>query len=130
MDLFFEECIQALGSKTEILPTEEKKYLFDILRKKFPMLVSGHIDWIHVNNKMAIENVFDIPDLLKDKNCTVFVLWDNAKVPALKSTLERVLRVIDDVTAVSFYTWVFSPLSGYIIEFGHTDIFVGFFDKK
>ena len=30
-----------------------------------------------------------------------------------------IFKVIDDVTAVSFDTWIFSPSTGYVIEIFH-----------
>ena len=45
--------------------------------------------------------------------------WDEATRPAVKSDLHHVLNHIEDVTIVSFDTWLFSPAEKYVIEFYH-----------
>ena len=129
MATLFEECIEALEGQAKVLPIEETEGLFDNLEKKFPMLISGHIDWRKVKNKIQVEAIEDILQFLKDKDHTIFVFWDHADIPGLKSDLTSILKVIDDVTAVGFYTWLFSPNSGYVIEFGHAYATLGFCNK-
>ncbi|MDA1477756.1 CDI toxin immunity protein [Bacillus changyiensis] len=46
----------------------------------------------------------------------VYISWDEG---TLTINLDQVLEVIDDVTAVSFDTWIFSPLSRCVIEIFH-----------
>ena len=46
-------------------------------------------------------------------------MWDNANLPCLKSELKNIIKSIDDVTAVSFDTWVVSSDYNIIIEFYH-----------
>lgn len=44
----------------------------------------------------------------------------------IESDLYTVIEVIDDVTAVSFDTWLFSPNEGVVIEFHHDgEIIIG-----
>lgn len=50
---------------------------------------------------------------------TVYIIWDEATLPIIKTDLHQVLQVIDDVTAVSFDTWIYSPDTGYVIEYYH-----------
>ena len=130
MVTLFDECIEVLGNNAIIFSIEETERLFNWLEHKFPILVSGHIEWDKVSKKIQIKNMVDILNILENKDNAIFVFWDNAKIPALKSTLECVLNVIDDVTAVGFYTWLFSPNAGYVIEFGHGYTMLGFFDAK
>lgn len=49
----------------------------------------------------------------------IYVMWDNANLPCLKSELKNIIKSIDDVTAVSFDTWVVSSDYNIIIEFYH-----------
>ncbi|WP_459208834.1 CDI toxin immunity protein [Bacillus atrophaeus] len=50
----------------------------------------------------------------KDKN--IIILWGYVEQPALRTSLEHALNVINDVTAVRSDTFMFSE-SGYVIEF-------------
>ncbi|MGQ0437679.1 CDI toxin immunity protein, partial [Bacillus sp. B-TM1] len=49
----------------------------------------------------------------------IYIIWDEASLPIIKTNLHQILQVIDDVTAVSFDTWLYSPNLGYAIEFYH-----------
>jgi hypothetical protein len=46
-------------------------------------------------------------------------MWNDASCPIIKSKLSLILDKIDDVTAVSFDTWLFNFDNGYIVEFYH-----------
>ncbi|WP_308728038.1 hypothetical protein [Bacillus sp. MYb209] len=49
----------------------------------------------------------------------VYIIWDEASLPIIKTNLHQILQVIDDVTAVSFDTWIYSQDVGYVIEYYH-----------
>jgi hypothetical protein len=49
----------------------------------------------------------------------IYVIWHEGTLPVIQSNLGKVLEVIDDITAVSFDTWIFSSSSGYVIEIFH-----------
>lgn len=56
---------------------------------------------------------------LNEYSDIIYVIWDEGTLPIIQSTLDKVFEAIDDVTAVSFDTWIFSPSSGYVIEIFH-----------
>ncbi|WP_232223986.1 hypothetical protein [Anoxybacteroides tepidamans] len=56
---------------------------------------------------------------LEEYSKVIYVIWDEGTLPIVQSELNKVFEVIDDVTAVSFDTWIFSPHSGYVIEIFH-----------
>jgi hypothetical protein len=59
-------------------------------------------------------------------HAVVYVIWDEGTLPIIKSDLQKVLEVIDDVIAVSFDTWIFSSELGYVIEIYHEgEVWVG-----
>ncbi|UYX52452.1 hypothetical protein M3Y14_29355 [Bacillus thuringiensis] len=59
----------------------------------------------------------------------VYIIWDEASLPIIKTNLHQILQVIDDVTAVSFDTWIYSQDVGYVIEYYHEgEVRIG--DKK
>ena len=106
-----------LGNGTKTLSQEETTNIFDKMTNQFPITSWGRIDWGKVNHK----KVSSLDQISKDVNVSdeVFILWDEGSLPALKTTVKNVLQAIDDITAVSFDTWIYSPNGGYIIEFYH-----------
>ncbi|MFH0345226.1 hypothetical protein ACHADS_01450 [Bacillus vallismortis] len=104
----YEECLEALGNNKEVLTISDTRKYHEQLGKSFP---DEDIDeWL-------IENKID------DK--TVILLWAYGDYPAVKTSLDNALNVIDDVTAVGSYTFMFSE-SGYVIEFSHDgDVTIG-----
>lgn len=83
----------------------------------------GRIEWEKVSNHAEVNTIDEIISFL-DQNVNeysnvVYVIWDEGSLPIIQTTLDKVFKVIDDVTAVSFDTWVFSPSSGFVIEIFH-----------
>lgn len=54
-----------------------------------------------------------------DLSTPIYIIWDEATLPVVKSNLPSVLEVIYDVTAVSFDTWIFSHVFEYVVEYYH-----------
>ncbi|WP_237071922.1 hypothetical protein [Priestia flexa] len=84
-----------------------------------------------MSNHAEVNTVDEIISFL-DQNANeysnvVYVIWDEGTLPIIQTTLDKVLKDIDDVTAVSFDTWIFSPSTGYVIEIFHDgEVRVGF----
>ena len=49
----------------------------------------------------------------------MYILWDEVSLPAVRTNLVKAIDVVDDVTAVSFDTWIFCSSENYVIEFYH-----------
>ena len=114
----YEECLLAIGDSYRVLSEEETKKLFHSLELEYPFTVGGRIKWESTPVKI-ISDPIDIEKKIKDySEQTVFILWDNSLFTAIETKLNKVLEVIDDVTAVSFDTWLYSP-SQFVIEFHH-----------
>ena len=122
----FEECILALDGHAFKMNDEKTKELFGEMTTKFPMTQWGRIEWDTIGNKLVEIEERDIMTKLGgvslEVNKEIYILWDNATLPAIKSDLTKVLDVIDDVASVSFDTWIFCPESNYVIEFYHEDV--------
>jgi hypothetical protein len=112
-----EKCITTLGNATSTLSQEETTTIFDKMTNQFSITSWGRIDWGKVRHK----KVSSLDQVAKDVSASdeVFILWDEGSLPALKTTVKNVLQAIDDVTAVSFDTWIYSSKGDYIIEFYH-----------
>ncbi|WP_094605332.1 hypothetical protein SPSIL_002670 [Sporomusa silvacetica DSM 10669] len=119
----FEECMVALGNQGEVVNASEGKIIFKELTKLFPMTSWGRIDLEKTTCKMEKVNQADVLTQLskcnKNIDIQVYIFWDEITLPAVKANLKKILEVIDDVTAVSFDTWIFCPGENYVIEFFH-----------
>ncbi|HMM19086.1 MAG TPA: hypothetical protein PKA10_00010 [Selenomonadales bacterium] len=118
-----EECISALGNNTEKLSPQDTISAFQAMNLAFPMTSWGRIDWDKVENKIRITSINEAIEKLVGEQKRVekiaYILWDEASLPALKTNLEKISQVIDDVIAVSFDTWIFCPSAQFVIEFYH-----------
>lgn len=127
LDLF-DECLEALGKNKEILSEELTAKYYELLSNSFPFTSWGRIKWEEVCCHLSIDYEEEIYDWLakkhfKDRN--IIILWGYGEQPALKTSIEHALNVIDDVTAVGSDTFMFSE-SGYVIEFFHDgDVTIG-----
>lgn len=118
-----DECIEALGENVEILLDKKKEKILSDFESSFPFTEWGRIEWEKVGYHAEVNTVDEIGSFLNqniDKyNDVIYIIWDEGTLPIIQSDLDKILEVIDDVTAVSFDTWIFSPYSGFIIEIFH-----------
>jgi hypothetical protein len=129
MSSLFEECVNKLANDIVVFSMQKTSDTFDVFVKYFPITDWGQIDWHNVGKKISVLSNEEIVKILPRQylSMPVFILWDEASLPVVQSTLENVLNNIDDVTAVSSDTWLFSPDLGYVIEFFHErEITIGF----
>lgn len=133
MSVLFKECIDALHDDVMILSDEESKKIFSIFENEIPIISGGSkIDWQKINNKIDIGSPQQIVILLeeikrKKIDTNVYILWNNAALPVIKSNLDLIQEHFDDVVCVGFETWFFNINERYVIEFSHTDKMVGGF---
>lgn len=109
-----EECIEALGN-CEILSSQKSKEVLEKFESMFPITAWARIDWDKIQSKKGLVSIDEIiPYLINsigEINTKVYIIWDDATLLVIGSELKDVLRTIDDVTACSFDTWIFSPIS-------------------
>ncbi|MBD3231577.1 hypothetical protein GF322_02830 [Candidatus Dependentiae bacterium] len=123
----FEKCLKALKNDLVILSEEETKKVFDKMIHTFPITLWGRINWKNVKNFKKIVSINNIDQFINPGKKEVYILWDEASLPAIKTDMKKLLNVIDDITAVSFDTWIYCPKDGWVIEFYHEgEITIGF----
>lgn len=128
----FERCLRAFGTQARALSQEQSATIVNQFMLRFPFTNWGGIDWSQLSSQLDIETVAEIIPALqqarKDLQAPVYIIWDNTNIPCVESRLPEILKHLDEVTIVSFETWLFSPATGYVIEFYHEgDIKIGFF---
>lgn len=130
----FEECVIALGHNLSILSYDESRKILKHISDVFPIASWGQIDWSKAKNVKKISSISEIKNILQINNGTpkeVYILWDNASLPVISTDINNILKVIDDVTAVSFDTWIYNPTDESIIEFYHEgEIHIGWAPKN
>lgn len=89
----------------------------DEIQEKIPFRL-GRVDFSKFKFKTNINTIDSICELIKNST-EVYVMWDEVNLPCLKSELKDIIKFIDDITAVSFDTWVVSLDYNTIIEFYH-----------
>lgn len=114
----FEECLQALGPSSKVVDVQKSQEIFRKFEGTFPITKYARVDWSKIEKKVSISSIPEITENV-DENLEVMILWDNARLPVVSSTIKEVISVIDDVTAVSFDTWLFSPQEKIVVEFYH-----------
>ncbi|WJE55913.1 hypothetical protein QRE66_29555 (plasmid) [Bacillus cereus] len=118
-----EECIEALGENIEVFEGEKREELLNSFENSYPITTWARIDWDKIQNYRDIYNINEIEPYLYNRynlhSNIVYIIWDEASLPIIKTNLYQILQVIDDVTAVSFDTWIYSPDVGYVIEYYH-----------
>lgn len=129
----FEECLQALGDRADVLSEEKTVSYFCELEQRFPFTPWARIDWAKVHVNKQVENEDDIYDWLNAQGIedkAIILMWDYAGVPAVKTDLDSALAAFEDVEAVSSNTYMYCPATGYVIEFFHDGIYtIGLCDK-
>lgn len=118
-----DECIEALGENIHVLSDNRRKKVIRDFECSFPITEWGRIKWEKEMKYADVNTVDEIMSFLNqnmgDYCKVVYIIWDEGTLPVIKSDLDKVLEVIDDVTAVSFDTWIFSPSSGFVVEIFH-----------
>ncbi|MBA4603416.1 CDI toxin immunity protein [Thermoactinomyces mirandus] len=126
----FDECIESLGENSKILTDDEKRNILHIFESLFSFTDWGRIDWDQIHKKKKVNTVNEIFDFLekycKKNNTAIYIIWDEETLPIVQTDIKNVFPVIEDVTAVSFDTWIFSPELGFVVEIYHEgEVFVG-----
>ena len=114
-----EECTVALGNSAIVLSKEETNKIFDNMTNIFPISSWGRIDWANVKRVEKISSSHDISKYINNSMEDVYILWSDANLPSIKTNLSNILNSIDDVTAVTFDTWLYNPNNKCVIEFYH-----------
>lgn len=118
----YEECLVALGNNAKAMSRKETKDIFEEMIGIYPITSWGRVDLDKINRKIRVASIQDGINKIKEEKLIdgdVYILWDEASLPAVKTKIESVVNAIYDITAVSFDTWIFCPSKKYLIEFYH-----------
>ncbi|MFN8359647.1 MAG: hypothetical protein U0264_07005 [Candidatus Kapaibacterium sp.] len=123
MTTLFDECIELIGSDVVILDKFSTKTIVQNMDIMFPFTTWGRVDWDNQDlfeRKVPITIIQDIYQYIDiPKNDLVYIVWDNGTLPVIITKLLLVIQYVEDITCVSFDTWIFSPDERWILEFYH-----------
>ncbi|HEY9063177.1 MAG TPA: hypothetical protein VIO64_22185 [Pseudobacteroides sp.] len=123
MATLLDECLDALGDDKEILSYSETSKIFKSFISTFPITKWGVIDWSGVDKKYIVSKAEEIKHIFKmhkpESDIKVYILWNDNSLPSIAVDMDKAMKVIDDVTAVSFDTWLYNDKEKYVIEFHH-----------
>lgn len=121
MTTLYEECILALGNALRI--SGEELDALNSLFQKLPKKSWGRLDWESgdVLFRGGVQDAKGAVSLFLKENCPCYILWLNAELNCIESDTYNLFKVIDDVLAVDFETFVFLG-GGYILEFWHDGV--------
>lgn len=114
-NVLLQECIEYTGAK--VLPYDDGNKISEEIQRKIPFL-NGRVDFSRFKYKNNINTISGINELINSSR-EFYVMWDEANLPCLKLELKDIINFIDDVTCVSFDTWVVSSDYNTIIELYH-----------
>lgn len=115
-NVLLQECVESTGGK--LLNYDEGNRILEEIQEKIPFRLDGRVDFSKFKFKNNINTIASISELIKNST-EFYVMWDEVSLPFLKSELKDIIKFIDDVTAVSFDTWIVSSDYNTIIEFYH-----------
>ena len=115
-NVLLQECVESTGG--ELLNYDEGNKILEEIQEKIPFRLDGRVDFSKFKSKNNIIAISSLSELIKN-SIEFYVMWDEVTLPCLKSELKYIIKCIDDVTAVSFDTWIVSTDYNTIIEFFH-----------
>lgn len=120
-----QECIDFTGAKC--FDYYESNKISNEFEEKIPINQYGRMDFAKFKLTNTIVHVNELYQFV-DKSKEFYIIWSNVELPCLKVDIDTIIKFIDDVTAVSFDTWLVSLDYKIIIEFYHEgEITLGIF---
>lgn len=115
-----EECLESLAPNVTILSDEEQSKILKIFEKVTPFDWS-RINWEKVTRKIALDSPDQITHALEKLLSApidepIYIFWNDASLPMLRTNLTSALAVLDDITCLGFETWFFNITQWYAIE--------------
>jgi len=123
--ILFEECLRALSPHVKILSRETTKAIFALFEEACPINLEGRI---HEKEMRAYERVYDVNQVVStlqqllntSLDPSIYVLWNNAHIPAVQTCLNQALENFDNIACVAPDFWFFNLYQEYVVEFHHT----------
>lgn len=106
MNILFNECLEAL-KEYRILSSEETLNVFKKIWAIVLTVHSGQIDWDKINHEVYDDSMdfFNSLSVILRRQ-KVVLGWDNAELPCIETTLEKIFLNLDDIECVSVHKYL------------------------
>lgn len=118
MKTLFDEALESLHNPI-ILSLKESQNIADNLVAMLPFTLvgNGKIDWEKIPNQTTLNHIHDLKKFDSiSPNDKCYIIWNDANLPVIQTTLVNVLRSFNDIEAVSFDTWIWIFSKNIVIE--------------
>ena len=118
MNPYFDECIERLKPRVEIVLETDSNKLKEKIRKDFDIGIRGF------NPKSESVSPISLSDF-KEKIIDLtqcYIMWDEFSLPIIKTSPIKIVENFDDITAVSFDTWIIDENYNWVIEINHEGV--------
>ena len=116
MDLFA-ELLLLLEGRVQVLSEDETKRLISMLKKEYPLTITGNINWEKIKNKQLIILSEFINNYSLDEQLTIF--WTYGSLPGIKILMSDFIKFIDYILFLGVDAYVFIDRIKCLIEFYH-----------
>jgi hypothetical protein len=118
MSTLLDECLECLGKEVLIFTEQNAKNITDKMFEHFKFGTHG-VDWKSYEKSFEVDSLNKVIEILENLDC--YIVWDEYTLPILKSNINAIRTCIDDVTAVSFDTYLVDINFNWLIEFHHEE---------
>ena len=106
MNILFNECLEAL-QEYRVLSAEETLKVFKNIWTIAPIVYSGQIDWDKIDHDVYDDPMVFFKNLsLSQRKKKVVLCWDDAELPSVETTMEKIFLNINDVACVSVHKYL------------------------
>lgn len=107
-NILLQECLNALGSNKKVFSIEEEQEILKKFNIKLTKLLKG-------NRKKEFQSIQKLASQWTDES--VYIIWDEEKLPIIETNFKSVLDYKDDITLVAFETWIFTVKMDKFVQF-------------
>ena len=107
-NILLQECLNALGSNKKVFSIEEQQEILKKFNIKLTKLLKG-------NRKKEFQSIQKLASQWINKS--VYIIWDEEKLPIIETNFKSVLDYKDDITLVAFETWIFTVKMDKFVQF-------------
>lgn len=107
-NILLQECLNALGSNKKVFSIEEEQEILKKFNIKLTKLLKG-------NRKKEFQSIQKLASQWTDES--VYIIWDEEKLPIIETNFKSVLDYKDDITSIAFETWIFTVKMDKFVQF-------------
>lgn len=117
-----QQCVEMLGGDAVVLSKKETEAQWHLLKRMVPFSKNGKVEWEKIKQKVLVGSTKDIVNALQTLlpqpvDTSLYLQWSDDSLPILKTDLDAILPLLDQIRKVTFELFLFNAQQGYLIEF-------------